>query len=129
MRPGLAVVARGAGLALAVAMPAALIAQVLDAVTDDDPGLLAYPLSLIVLGGVALGGRAVAQRTADRPIRLGALAGLLAITVVQVLGVLRRSAGGDDVAWSTVPVVTLLAVGLAAAAAALTARQPGRTRP
>jgi putative membrane protein (TIGR04086 family) len=129
VRPAVAVVARGAGVALAVAMPAALVAQVIDAVTDDDPGLLAYPLSLVVLAGVALGGRYVAQRTADGPIAHGALAGLLAIGLVQALGVLRRSAGGDDVAWATVPVVTLIAVALAAAAAALTARQPGRTRP
>lgn len=123
---------RGIGLALAVAVPAALLAQLLDVVTDSDPGLLTYPLTLVVLAGMALGGREVGRRAADRAIELAALAGLVAMAVVQAVGIARRAVAGEDVAWATVPVVTLLGVGLAAAAAArsrgATARA-GRTRP
>ena len=129
MQSSVAVVGRGIGVALAVAVPAALAAQVLDAATDDDPGLLAYALALLVLAGAVLGGRAVARQAPDRPVLLGAAAGFVAIALVQVLGALRRSVAGHDVAWATVPLVTLVAVGLAAGAAALTGRRPGRTRP
>jgi hypothetical protein len=123
------VVAAGVGLALAVAVPAALLAQVVDAVSDDDPGLLAYPLALVVLAGMAAGGDLVGRRASQAPARLGAITGLVAIAVVQALGIARRAVAGDDIAWATVPAVTVVAVVLAAGAAARRARQAGRTRP
>jgi predicted permease len=123
------VVAAGVGLALAVAVPAALLAQVVDAVSDDDPGLLAYPLALVVLAGMAAGGDLVGRRASQAPARLGAITGLVAIAVVQALGIARRAVAGDDIAWATVPAVTVVAVLLAAGAAARRARQAGRTRP
>ena len=123
------VVAGGVGLALAVAVPAALLAQVVDAGSDDDPGLLAYPLALVVLVGMAAGGDLVGRRASQAPARLGAITGLVAIAVVQALGIARRAVAGDDIAWATVPAVTVVAVVLAAGAAARRARQAGRTRP
>jgi predicted permease len=123
------VVVAGVGLALAVAVPAALLAQVVDAVSDDDPGLLAYPLALVVLAGMAAGGDLVGRRASQAPARLGAITGLAAIAVVQALGIARRAVAGDDIAWATVPAVTVVAVLLAAGAAARRARQAGRTRP
>jgi predicted permease len=123
------VVAGGVGLALAVAVPAALLAQVVDAVSDDAPGLLAYPLVLVVLAGMAVGGDLVGRRASRAPARLGAITGLLAIAVVQALGIARRAVAGDDIAWATVPAITTVATGLAAGAAHLAARKAGRTRP
>jgi hypothetical protein len=123
------VAAGGVGLALAVAVPAALLAQVVDAVSDDDPGLLTYPLALVVLAGMVVGGDFVGRRAAGAPARLGAITGLVAITVVQALGIARRAVAGDDIAWATVPAVTAVAVLLAAGAGARRARQAGRTRP
>ncbi len=124
-----AVVAGGVGLALAVAGPAALLAQVVDAASDDDPGLLTYPLALVVLAGMATGGDLVGRRASGGPVRLGAITGLVAIAVVQALGIARRAVAGDDIAWATVPAVTAVAVLLAAGAAGLRARKAGRTRP
>ncbi len=127
MVPG-ALLARGVGVALAVAAPAAIAAQVRD-VAASDAGALDYVLSLVVLAGTAVGGWWIGRQVAGDAAAAGALVGLLAILPVQALGALRRSAGGHEVAWATIPVVTLLAVGLATGAAVLAARQPGRTRP
>ncbi len=121
----------GAGVALAVAVPAALAAQLADEIGDDD-GLpaVAYPLVAVVLLAMGLGGWAVGRRVGGlEAIVNAAVGGLVASVVVQGLGILRTVVADDDVAWSTVPVVLVVAVGLAAGAAALAARRTGRTRP
>ena len=124
------VVGLGSGAALAVALPAAVLAQVIDtASTTDDAPAAVYALVMVVLGGIALGGWVAGRRRPDRPAQVGALVGLAAIAVVQVLGVIRRIVAGDDVAWATIPLVLVVAMGLAAIAAFLGARPPGRTRP
>ena len=123
-------VAAGTGAALAVAVPAALLAQVVDAVADDDPSAaLTYPLVAVVLAGAAVGGWVSGRRATAQPVALGAVAGVIALAVVQAIGVARRIAGDDDVAWSTVPVVLVVGALLAAGAAGLAARRAGRTRP
>ena len=119
-----------AGVALAVALPAALVAQLLDAVSDDDDlPLLAYLLVAVVLGAMVLGGMAVGRRAEDGASLNAALGTLAAIVLVEALGILRRVAADEDVAWGTVPVVVVLAVGLGVLGARLGARRPGRTRP
>jgi hypothetical protein len=120
----------GVGAALAVALPAALIAQVADALDDGDgtPGV-AYPLVGLVFAGMAVGGWVVGRRSAQGRLPLAALTGLVAISVVQAIGIGRRAVAGEDIAWRTVPAVVVLAVVLATATAALAGRPPGRTRP
>lgn len=117
---------RGAGVALAVAAPAALLAQVVDAATDG-AGALTYLLALVVLAGMVVGGASVGRRTAR--LAPAALAGLGAMAVVQVLGVVRRLVAGEEVAWGSVPALTALGVALAVAGATLAARRAGRKRP
>ena len=119
-----------AGVALAVALPAALAAQLLDALSDDDDlPVLAYPLVAVVLGAMAVAGVVVGRRAVQGAAVNAAAGALVAIVVVEALGILRRLAADEDVAWGTVPVVVLVAVGLAVAGARLGARRPGRTRP
>jgi hypothetical protein len=127
----LRVIALGAGVALAIALPAALLAQVLEALRDegDDAGVLTYGLAVVVLAAVGVGGCVVGRQRITHAAVLGAAAGLAAITVVLVLGIARRLVAGDDVAWDTVPATVLLAMALAAVGSALTARGTGRTRP
>jgi hypothetical protein len=129
------VVALGAGVALAIALPAALLAQVLDALSDDDDGggVATYVLAVVVLAGTAIGG-GIAGRFSGSGRRapaalLGAGAALVAIALVLALGVTRRLVAGEDVAWATVPATALVAVVLGATAAALKARPTARTRP
>jgi len=117
-------------MALSVALPAALLAQVLEAVRDDGdgPGTLSYAMAVVVLAGMVLGGWAVGSRARQASLLLGAAAGLCAIAVVLTLGIARRSIAGDDVAWPTVPATASLAMALAAAGSVLGARQAARTR-
>ena len=117
-------------MALSVALPAALLAQVLEAVRDDGdgPGTLSYAMAVVVLAGMVLGGWAVGSRARHASLLLGAAAGLCAIAVVLTLGIARRSIAGDDVAWPTVPATASLAMALAAAGSVLGARQAARTR-
>ena len=131
LRPAGRAVALGVGTALAIGLPAALVAQILDSWRDDDAGTgrLTYVLSAVVLVGVALGGLVVGRQRAGRPARLGAAAGVLAITVVLALGISRRAVADEDVAWETVPATALVAAALGAAGGALGARTAGRTRP
>jgi hypothetical protein len=122
-------VALGAGVALAVAAPAALAAQVLEAVRDDSgPTWLTFGLVLVVYAGVGLGGWTVGRRARARAVMLGGAAGLVSIAAVLTLGVARRAVAGEDVAWATVPASAALGVGVAAVMAALATRRPGRTR-
>jgi predicted permease len=128
-------VAIGAATALAVGLPAALLAQVLEALRDerDSAGALTYVLAGVVLAGMALGGwacgRAAPDASTRRSAALGAAAGLLAVAVVLALGIVRRLVADDAVAWATVPATASLAAALAAGGGALGVRRAGRTRP
>jgi len=129
--PRLRGAALGAGAALAVAFPVALLAQIVDAVADgDDPPWPVYLLVPVVLGAMVLGGWVAGRRTASaRPWVDGALAALLAIVVVLAIGVIRRAAADESVAWATVPATAASAAVLGATGGALAGRSPGRTRP
>ena len=134
MRLRLPVMGAGVGAALAVAFPAALVGQVVDALVEgDDTPAAVYLLVPVILGAMVLGGWVTGARgrsAADaRPRMEAAVTGLLAITVVLGLGAARQAAAGDDVAWATVPGTALVAVALAVAGSALGRRAPGRTRP
>jgi hypothetical protein len=126
----------GTGWALAVALPAALLAQVADAATSGTgTSPLVYPCVVVVLAGMVVGGSMVGRALmagpsgTDRPAATGALAGVAAIAVIQLLGVLRAVAAGDHIVWGTIPVLLALGAGLGAGGAALGRRRPGRTRP
>lgn len=130
LRRRLGAVASGAGAALAVALPATLLAQILDATADD--GIADAPLltlSAVVLVGAGVGGWVVAGRRVPPLAPLAAAAGFLAMAVVQGLGVARRALAGEDVAWNVVPVVLLAGTAVAGLAAVLTRRRAGRSRP
>lgn len=123
--------ALGTGAALAIALPAAFLAQVLDARRDGGTGdgPVLYVLAAVVLAGMAVGGLVVGRQRPPHPATTAAGAGLGAIAVVLALGVARRLAAGDDVAWGAVPGPIALATTLAAAAGALSSRSAGRKRP
>ena len=120
----------GVGAALAVALPAALVAELADAIDDGEgtPGI-AYPLFVVVLLGMAVGGWVIGRRTTEDRLLLAGITGLAAIAVIQAIGAGRRAVADEDIAWASMPVVALVAIALATAAAALAGREPGRTRP
>jgi len=102
-------VAVGAGVALAICVPAAILAQVLDdagSVDDDSSWLLV--LFAVILLGMGLGGHAAAARRLDAPLTNGAVAALAAYLLVQGIGAVRLLAAGDDVTWVAIPFFALL---------------------
>jgi len=103
-------VAVGAAVALAICVPAAILAQVLDeagSVDDDSSWLLV--LFAVILVGMGVGGHAAAVRRLDAPLTNGALAALAAYLLVQGIGAARLLASGDDVTWAAIPFFALLA--------------------
>ncbi len=78
----------------------------------------------VVLASGVVGGWAAARQHPPRPILHGAVAAALALAIVQTVGVARRLAGDDPVAWAGVVALTALSVTLGAAGAAA-----GRGRP
>ena len=121
-------VAIGAGIALAICVPAAILAQVLDeagSVDDDSSWLLV--LFAVILVGMGVGGHAAAVRRLDAPLTNGAVAALAAYLLVQGIGAVRLLASGDDVTWAAIPFFALLsaAAGMAGGLVAdHRARQP-----
>jgi energy-converting hydrogenase Eha subunit H len=90
-------VLHGAGIALAIGVPASLLGQALTAadIVDDESPWLA-PFVLAVIFGFGLGGW-----VARRPLA-GALAAVLAFAALQVIAVVRTVVAGDDVEWALV---------------------------
>lgn len=103
-------VAAGAGVALAICVPAALLAQVLDeaGTVDDDSSWLLVLFGVILLG-MGIGGFVAANRRLDAPLTNSALAALAAYLLVQTIGAIRLLASGEDVTWVAIPFFALLA--------------------
>jgi putative membrane protein (TIGR04086 family) len=106
-------VVAGTSIALAIAVPAALISQLLDTkgTVHDHSGVLAVAFIVVLVGFVAGGFVAGSKRT-DAPLANGAMAALLAFAIVQGVGVIRRSITGDDISWLAIPFNGLIAASL-----------------
>lgn len=102
-------VALGALVALAVAVPAAILAQTLDEVgsVDDDSAWLVV-LFVVILAAMVAGGWFAATRRPDAPLTNGALAALSAYVLVQTIGAVRLLLAGDRVTWAAIPFFALL---------------------
>ena len=102
-------VAIGALVTLAIAVPAALLAQTLDHAdrVDDDSGWLVV-LFVVIIAGMVVGGYVAASSRLDAPLTNSALAALAAYALVQTIGAIRLLARGDDVTWVAIPFFALL---------------------
>jgi hypothetical protein len=106
----------GVGWAIAVALPADLVAQIADAAhTGAGHSPLLFPCAVLIMVGMGGGGAVLAARGADAGEspsvvrRLGALVGLSGVAAVLVLAIGRSLLAGDSVGWASVPI--LLALG------------------
>lgn len=102
----------GAKLAVVVAGASIVVAQTIKSLTDSDANLLLY---LVLLGGLAAGGRVAGRRQPLSPLTHGALAALSAYVVLIVVITLIRLALDREVA----DPVSLLFNGLMAASAGI----------
>jgi putative membrane protein (TIGR04086 family) len=85
----------GASLAVVVAGASIVVAQTVKSLTDRDANLLLY---LVLLAGLAAGGRVAARRQPLSPLTHGALAALAAYVVLIVVITVIRLALGREVA-------------------------------
>lgn len=122
------VIARGAALALLLAVPAAL-ANVMIAAQDDPSGPLLNLTLLVMLAGFIAGGFGAGHEATREAARHGALAGVTAFVLVQVIGILGRLDRGDDIALGSIIFLGLLAASAGTLGALVGARQKaGRAR-
>ena len=115
----------GTAVALAVAFPAVVLAQILDAVLDDGrPGWITVLLLAVVLAAPVVGAAVAAPPQA--PGLTGIAVGATCLFLVAAFGVVRQGVSDEDVALWTVPALTILG-GLLGSIGALAAAA-GRTR-
>ncbi len=107
-----AAVLAGAKLALIVAAGSIVVAQTITSLTDGDANLLLY---LVLLGGLAAGGRVAGRRQPEAPLTHGALAALSAYVVVIAVNTVIDLLRGQEVA----DPVSLIFNGLMAASAGM----------
>jgi putative membrane protein (TIGR04086 family) len=119
----------GALVALAIAVPAAILAQLLDeAGTVDDDSSWLMVLFVVILGGLAAGGYVAAAHRPDAPLTNSALAALGAYAVVQLIGAVRLLASDDDVTWVAMPFFALLSAAAGMTGGLLADRRARRPR-
>ena len=101
----------GAVTAIAIALPVALVSQV---VVDDADDPLSVPFLLLVMLGLGAGGYAAARHAPAAPYINGALAALLGWALIQAVGVVRMVITDEEF-----NVLSLLFVGLIAYSAGI----------
>ena len=101
---------RGVTVAAAIAVPVAIVANV---VVDDNKthsGWIAL-LSLAVLVGLAAGAAVAAREQQNgTPLTHGIVCALAVFIAVNVFGIVRRSIAGDDIRWGRIASTAVLAV-------------------
>lgn len=99
-------IVRGAGIAMVLAVPIALVGNALD--LDSDSNLIFVFLGLILVA-FGLGGFVAARGIDETPLTHGAVAALVGYVVVQVAAIIRRLVIDEDVRWVGVVFNGLLA--------------------
>lgn len=100
---------RGAITALVVALPVAVLNQLLVSSGDidgDSPVVLLF--WLLILFGAAAGGWGVLRLCPDARLAHAAGSGALAYVVVQTIGIASRSIRGESLSWAAFPLLALL---------------------
>lgn len=118
-------IAVGAAVAIAITLPAALLAEVL---VDNDDSTLGPPLFLLVLVGFGLGGFMAARRAPTAPLSNGAVAALVAYVIIQGVGVVRRVIADETVSPAGIVFAALLASSTGLLGAFLARRQAASRR-
>lgn len=103
----LGAVARGAAVAVAISLPAALLGLVV--VDDADNDNLVFAFLVAVLAGLGAGGYVAARRVPSAPLLHGAVAALVAFALIQGAGLIRRVASGDSFSLTSIAFAALLA--------------------
>lgn len=96
----------GASVALAVGLPASVLAGLTDgANSPDDNSSWVFVFLAVTLVGMAVGGAAAARRRPDTPLTHGALAAFFAFVPIQTLGAASQLINDDTSSLSLLGVV------------------------
>ncbi len=116
----------GISVGLAIAFPATIAAQVIDAVRDDGlPVIATVALTAVVLAGAAIGAFVAGRRRRSRWGLRGIAIGAACLFVIAVFGAVRQAVADEETAAFAVPVLTVVggALGLVGDRAAAAARR------
>jgi len=117
----------GALVALAIAVPPAVAAQVWSDRGTLEGSNLVLLLFALVLVAFGAGGWFAARRAAAAPLLNGAVAAVAAFVIVQGYGVVRRLADGDELRWLGMVVAGLLAASCGTVGAVLASMRDHRS--
>ena len=100
---------RGAVTALVVALPCAILNEILQAGEDGgDATIAALVFNALILFGAAAGGWATIRLSPPAELSHAAGSGALAYVIVQGIGILSRSVRGEEISWIAYPLLLLL---------------------
>ena len=117
----------GLGLAIGIALPATVVANVI-AELGDLPRSLSSVLVLVVLAGMVIGGGVVGQADPPRAPLQAALVGLVGIMLIATLGYIRRTISGEDVSPLVIPMLGVVGSLFGAIGGAVGQSRTARTR-
>jgi len=96
-------IAKGAGVAAIIAVPAGIAQNLIDRGSS-----AAFGLFLVVVLALVAGGFVAGREQPDRALTHGGLAALALYAAVQLLGIVLRVARGETVTWVSIPLIALL---------------------
>ncbi|MGI9577388.1 MAG: hypothetical protein ACR2OH_04270 [Microthrixaceae bacterium] len=100
---------RGTVTALVVALPCALLNEILQAGEDgNDATVAALIFNALILFGAAAGGWATLRLSPEARLSHAAASGALAYLIVQGIGVLSRAFRGEEISWIAYPLLLML---------------------
>ncbi|MDQ1426258.1 MAG: hypothetical protein QOD72_3756 [Acidimicrobiaceae bacterium] len=103
-------IGRGIAVAAVIAVPVAVVANVLVDDNQQHSGWIAL-LSLGVLVGLGVGAAVAARRQHNgTPLTHGIVCALAVFVAVNAFGIVRRSIAGDDIHWGRIASTAVLAV-------------------
>jgi putative membrane protein (TIGR04086 family) len=102
-------VLRGVAVTLVIAVPPAVVVQLMDDGDDMAASNWTRVAFLVILVGFGAGGWVAARRQPAAPLAHGAAAAFAAWAVVQGVGIVRRLATGDSLDWLSIVFAALLA--------------------
>jgi hypothetical protein len=113
----------GAVAGICIALPLAIIAQLV--VGDDNDGVpvLGWILYLAVLFCLVFTGWVASRQAGETPYATGAVAALATFVAVQAIGIISVSIRGDDIAFASIVFNALLAYGCGLLGAAIVVKQ------
>ena len=128
MGGGLRPFASGLGAALAIGLPAALVANIVAELTHLPQGLSSF-LLLIVFTGTGVGGWVVGRSGPPMAAVQAALVGAVAIALIATFGYVRRTVSGEDVDPIVIPALSAFGALFGVIGGAVGHGRADRTRP